>query len=68
MENLVSGMLLVEKTYGDLHYLISTPYGWKVIETSGNISDFKKGNYERAYIPLDYEDPWIEQKDTEIIF
>lgn len=68
MKNLVSGMMLLEKAHGDLHYLISTPYGFKSIDTCGACIEFEKDNYEKAYIPVDYEDPWMEKEDTIVVF
>jgi hypothetical protein len=66
--NLVSGMVLVEKIYGDLNFLISTPYGWKAIDANGSCIEFCKDNYEKAYIPVDYNDPWLVSEGTDVIF
>lgn len=68
MSNLISGMMLLEKVYGDLHFLISTPYGFKAIDTNGSCIEFEKDNYKKAYIPKDYADPWLALEGTEIIF
>lgn len=68
MKNLVSGMMLLEKTYGDLHYLISTPYGHMAIDTNGYCVEFNQENYKKAYIPVSYDDPWTAIKETEVIF
>lgn len=67
MSNLVSGMILVEKTYGDLHWLITTSEGWKAIDTGACCIEFDPNNYEKAYIPKNYGDPWIPLEGTEII-
>ncbi|MCH5138201.1 hypothetical protein JMF89_13435 [Clostridiaceae bacterium UIB06] len=68
MERLISGMILVEKTYGDLHTLLTTPVGWKVIDANGSCIDFDKENYSKAYIPKDYNDPWTPLEGTEVVF
>ncbi len=68
MANLVSGMILLEKTYGDLHYLITTPFGWKVIDTCGACMEFDKESYERAYIPINYDDVWTPIENTIVEF
>jgi len=64
MDNLISGMILVEKTYGDLHLLCATPYGWKVVDANGSYIEFDPSNYSKAYIPESYEDPWTPLAGT----
>ncbi|KZL88736.1 hypothetical protein [Clostridium magnum] len=67
MENLVSGMILVEKDFGDLHWLVITPEGWKAIDTGACCIEFEPSNYTKAYIPKDYNDPWTPADGTEIM-
>jgi hypothetical protein len=67
MSNLVSGMILVTKEYGDLYYYIDTPYGPKVIDVNAYCIDFDLSNYEKAYIPKNYGDPWTPAEGTEIM-
>jgi hypothetical protein len=68
MKNLVSGMMLIEKTYGDLYYLVTTPEGWMTIDPSGYCESFNQENFKKAYIPKNYGDPWVVLEGTEIIF
>lgn len=68
MNNLVSGMILIEKIYGDAHTLFITPYGWMVIDANGSYIEFDKDNYSKAYIPKDYNDPWEPLENTIIEF
>jgi hypothetical protein len=68
LSNLVSGMMLVTKAYGDLHYLIATPFGYKVIDVDGCCIDLELHNYTKAYIPSSYDDIWTPLNNTEIIF
>lgn len=70
MSKLTSGMMLLTENNGGyqyLHYLMMTPYGWKVIDSCGALIDFEIENYEKAYIPVDYDDPWTPINGTEII-
>ncbi len=68
MKHLVSGMMLVEKKNGSLHYLMDTQYGFKAIDTKGHCIEFIKENYEKAYIPTSYNGHWDVVEGTEIIF
>lgn len=71
MSKLVSGMMLLTEDNGSyqyLHYLIGTPYGFKVIDSCGALIEFEQDNYSKAYIPKDYDDPWVPVEGSEIIF
>lgn len=68
MSRLVSGMILIEKEYGDLHYLITTPSGYRVIDVDGCCEEFIPERYKKAYIPQDYSDPWVPIETTEVNF
>ena len=66
MKNLVSGMILVEKEHGDLHYYVCTPIGHRIIDTSGFCEEFDVNNYSKAYIPESYDDCWTPLEGTVI--
>lgn len=68
MKNLISGMILVEKSYGDLYYLITTPQGWMTIDPNACCEPFMQENFKKAYIPKDYTNPWVALEGTEVIF
>lgn len=68
MSNLISGMVLVTKEYGDLHYLITTPLGFRVVDVDGFCTEFDLTRYEKAYIPESYDDIWTPMEGTEVIF
>lgn len=69
MEELVSGMALIRRgEYADLHFLIDTPYGLRAIDPDGCCIEFDINNYKMAYIPVNYDDPWVPKEGTEIIF
>ena len=64
---LQSGMMLVG--YGNIHYLLGTPKGFKVIEKCGSCIPFIQNDYISAYVPENYDDDiLIPITGTEIIF